>query len=75
MSKFKFFVSRDKFSRIAQIFLKFAMQMLNITEKFKNWKILWKNSWKIGMHFGRWGWKIGTLACQDTFGILAVQVE
>ena len=24
MSKFKFFVSRDKFSRIAQIFLKFA---------------------------------------------------
>ena len=24
MSKFKFFVSRDKFSRIAQMFLKFA---------------------------------------------------
>ena len=24
MSKFKFFVSRDKFSRIAQLFLKFA---------------------------------------------------
>ena len=64
MSKFKFFVLRDKFSRIAQIFLKFAMQMLNITEKFKNWKTPFKNSWKIGMHFGRWGWKIGTLACQ-----------
>ena len=33
MPEFKFFVSRDKFPRIAQIFLKFA---LSIIEKFKN---------------------------------------
>ena len=32
MSKFKFFVSRDDFSRIAQIFLKFG----NVNH---NWKI------------------------------------
>ena len=32
MSKFKFFVSRDNFSRIAQIFLKFG----NVNH---NWKI------------------------------------
>ena len=44
MSNFKFFVSQDNFSRIAQIFLKFAMQMLSITEKFKNLKIPLKNS-------------------------------
>ena len=42
MSKFKFFVSHDKFSRIAQIFLKFA----NVEH---NWKIqkLKKNFCKI----------------------------
>ena len=53
ISKFKFSISRDKFSRIAQIYLKFAMQMLSITEKFKNWKIPLKNNWKTGTHFGR----------------------
>ena len=36
------------------------LQVLRIIEKFKNWKILLKNSWKIGKPFGRQSWKIGT---------------
>ena len=36
------------------------LQMLIIFEKFKHWKILLKNSWKIGSSFGRWSWEIGT---------------
>ena len=36
------------------------LQMVRIIEKFKNWKILLKNSWKIGTPFGRQNWKIGT---------------
>ena len=28
------------------------LQMLSIIEKFKSWKILLKNSWKIGTPFG-----------------------
>ena len=35
------------------------LQMLRIIEKFKNWKILLSNSWKIVMPFGRQSWKIG----------------
>ena len=45
MSRFEFFVLRDKFSLIAQIFLKF-------TNVEQNWKILLKNSWKIRAPFG-----------------------
>ena len=75
--KFKFFVSRDKFARIAQIFLKFA----NVEH---NWKIqklknYFENIWKIATPFGRRIWKIGTsLTCWQaklnnwhTFGWLA----
>ena len=68
MSKFKLFVSRDKFFRSAQIFLKFV----NVTH---NWKIqklktLLKNSrpfcqvklknWHTFWHVGTPSWKIGT---------------
>ena len=56
MSKFKFFVSQDKFSIIAQIFLKFANVQHNW--KIQNWKIILKNSWKIGTPFDRQSWKI-----------------
>ena len=34
------------------------LQMLSIIEKFKYWKIILKNSWKIGTPFGRRSWKI-----------------
>ena len=54
MSKFKFF-SRDTFSGIAQIFLKFA----NVITKFKDWKILLNIFRNIGTPFGRKSWKIG----------------
>ena len=55
------------------------VQMLSIIEKFKDWKVLLKNSWKIGMHFGRRSWKIGLfwtywhikLNNWHTFGTLA----
>ena len=75
ISKFKVFASRDKFSRIAQILLKVA-QLKNCktctTEKFKYWKILSKNRWKIGAPFD-------TLACQieklARLGTLPCQVE
>ena len=56
MSKFKFFVSRQ----LLKYF--WNLQMLRIIEKFINWKILLKNSWKIGTAFGRQSWKIGTLS-------------
>ena len=36
------------------------LQMVSMIEKFKNWKILLKNSWKIGPPFSRRSWKIGT---------------
>ena len=36
------------------------LQMVRMIKKFKNWKILLKNSWKIRTSFGRWSWKIGT---------------
>ena len=36
MSIYMFFVSRDNVSKSAQTFLKFAIKMLSITEKFKN---------------------------------------
>ena len=68
MSKFEFFVSQDKFSRTAQISLKFAYVKHNW--KFKNLEMLFKNSWKIGMPFGRRSWKIGTSS-----GTLTHQVE
>ena len=51
MSKFKFFVSGDKFS--------ITVQILSLTEKFKNQKILLKNSWKTGTPFCKHSWKIG----------------
>ena len=47
MSKFKFFLSQNTFSRIP-----WNLQMLSISEKLKNWKSLLKNSWKIGMSLG-----------------------
>ena len=79
---FKFFVSRDKFSRIVQVFLKFA----NFNH---NWNIFsLKKSWKIDTSFGtlacQFGkWHIfGTLTrqhvkmkCWHTFGQLARQFE
>ena len=55
MSKFNFFFSRDKFSGIAQIFLKFA----KVITKFKDWKILLNIFRKIGTPFGRKSWTIG----------------
>ena len=36
------------------------VHMLSMIKKFKNWKILLKNSWKIGIPFSRRNWKIGT---------------
>ena len=36
------------------------VQILTIIEKFKNWKIPLKNSWKIGTPFGRRSWKSDT---------------
>ena len=36
------------------------LQLLSIIEKFKNWKILLKNNWKIGTPFRRQSWTIGT---------------
>ena len=53
--------------------------MMSIIEKFKNWKILLKNSWKIDTPFGKRSWNIGSpLACWytklnnwHTFGTLA----
>ena len=60
MPEFKFFISRDKFSRITQIFLK-------VTNVEYNWKIQkLKNRRKIATPFGRRSWKIGT-----PFGTLA----
>ena len=35
-------------------------QILSIIKKFKNWKILLKNSWKNSTPFGRRNWNIGT---------------
>ena len=46
------------------------LQMLSIFQKFKNWKIILKNSWKIDTPFGRRSWKIDT-----PFGTLERQVE
>ena len=73
-SKFKFFVRRDKFSRIAQIALKFAIKNYSKIQKLKN-------SWKTGTPSGKRSWKIGTpvlFACWHakfnnwhTFGALA----
>ena len=67
MSKFKIFVSQDKFARIAQILLKVA----NVKHNWKtqNSKILLKNAWKIDMplaskveklahNFARWHAKL-----------------
>ena len=55
------------------------LQMVRMIKKFKNWKILLKNSWKIRTSFGRWSWKIGTSLARwhaklnnwHTFGTLA----
>ena len=33
---------------------------MSLIEKFKYWKILLKNIWKIGTAFDGRGWKIGT---------------
>ena len=46
------------------------LQMLSIIIKFKNWKVILKNSWKIGMPFGRRSWNIGT-----PYGTLVCQVK
>ena len=56
--KIKFFVSRLSFLELPKYSRN--LQVLRIIEKFKNWKILLKNSWKIGKPFGRQSWKIGT---------------
>ena len=53
MSTFKLFVSRDKFSRTIQIFLKFA----NVMNNWKIQKLIFflkngRRSWKISKHFG-----------------------
>ena len=55
------------------------LQMVSMIEKFKNPKILLKNSWKIGTPFGRRSWKIETPLARwhaklnnwHTFGTLA----
>ena len=72
MSNFKFFVSQDNFSRIAQIFLKFAMQMLSITEKFKNW------IWNLAPLLVRWhtpSWKIDTSLVHCHVGTWALMIR
>ena len=64
MPEFKFFVSRDTFSRIAYIFL-------TITERFKyKFFFFLKNSWKTGTSFGRQSLEIGM-----PFGPLTCQFE
>ena len=69
ISKFKFFVSWEKFSRIAHTFLKFedvkhTWQVL----KLKNY---FENSWKIVPVFGRRTWilgmPLGTWACKNNW--------
>ena len=64
MPEFKFFVSRDTFSRTAYIFL-------TIIERFKyNFFLFLKNSWKTGTSFGRQSLEIGM-----PFGPLTCQFE
>ena len=58
MSKFKFFVSRNKFSIIAKIFLKSP----NVTHNWniQKWKFSFEKYLKNWYAFGRRSWKIGT---------------
>ena len=71
MPKFKFFVSRDKFSRIDQIFLKFAnvehnskiQKLKKSFEKFlKNWHAFWQAKLKYWFAFGILAYQVEYLA-------------
>ena len=85
MSKFKFFISRDKFSRIAQIFLKFAnvkhdwkiRKLKNYFEKcLKNWYAFWQVKFKNRYAFGTLARQVEKLASLwHVYGTLARKNE
>ena len=70
MSKFRLFVSRDEFSKIAQVFLKFANVKHNWKiQRLKNWHAFWQaklKNWHALSHLlARWHVKMRSW---DAFG-------
>ena len=64
ISKFKFLILLDRFSRIAQILLKFTN--VSVIEKFENWKRFsfekYLKIWHAFWHIDKPNWKIDTLS-------------